>query len=574
MGSNKDSKPRHKPNSSRGVQTTKFEGSNPQMIGYYYTHNPQQQAVDQYQRTTEKLIVLVCSSFKEPQLLKACIKNLSKDKLTEPLLEENGFITDDDGNTSPSPTRQDELKYNNQFKEWQARTKELDESLSKTFTIIHGQCNRAMKAKIEEDPKWDTIDSACDPIGLLNIIKSVAHNNETQRNPIVSLILAQQRLMNMKQGDNQSNESYRLKFENQAGIIQNMGAELYQQPALELVSKQTFNKDYNSLKPGEQIQAKETATDLWKATLFITNSNPNRFDQLKKELHNQYISGDTKCYPTTFNDAYNRLNQHKSYAPPTVRAPSEGNSFAQQKEQSNNEDSDSESDKIRQAPAKYSGWKCAACNERGHPPSPQYCKVIKARNQDNNKTRDQLKNAYDCDQSESDGSKSRSSKPKKNTKESSTNKKKRQAKEKADIITAVLAQFDARDNSSSDSNSESYAGEGNSMEDDDNAIFQFCQHGDDTSVSSTNSSKPDSDPTDQPMQNHRSAQPEDKWTVVCTKNKKGKFLKHNTIHTGYRALMTNGLGDQRSFEVRPPYKTQNQFTTLNLNEAHSSGLYM
>ena len=48
-----------------------FEGSNPQMKGSYYNYNPEQPAVDQYQETTDKLIDVVCSSFKEPQLLKA-----------------------------------------------------------------------------------------------------------------------------------------------------------------------------------------------------------------------------------------------------------------------------------------------------------------------------------------------------------------------------------------------------------------------------------------------------------------------------------------------------------------------
>ena len=48
------------------------------MKGFYYTYNPEQQAVDQYQQTTDKLVEIVCSSFKEPQLLKACIKELKK----------------------------------------------------------------------------------------------------------------------------------------------------------------------------------------------------------------------------------------------------------------------------------------------------------------------------------------------------------------------------------------------------------------------------------------------------------------------------------------------------------------
>jgi len=64
-----------------------FEGSNPQMKGSYYIYNPEQPAVDQYQETTDKLIDVVCSSFKEPQLLKASIKKLTKQTITEPQLQ-------------------------------------------------------------------------------------------------------------------------------------------------------------------------------------------------------------------------------------------------------------------------------------------------------------------------------------------------------------------------------------------------------------------------------------------------------------------------------------------------------
>jgi hypothetical protein len=138
-----------------------FEGSNYEMKGSYYTYHPEQQAVDQYQETTEKLIEVVCSSFKESQLLKACIKDLKKHTLAEPNLQNSGSET-----TDPQPTKQDELKYSMQYKDWQNKENSLNESLNKTFAIIHGQCNRAMKAKIEDDANWETIDKNCDPIGL------------------------------------------------------------------------------------------------------------------------------------------------------------------------------------------------------------------------------------------------------------------------------------------------------------------------------------------------------------------------------------------------------------------------
>jgi hypothetical protein len=114
-------------------QNKLFEGSHPKMKGYYYTHNPDHQAVDQYQQTTEKLIEIVCSSFKEPQLLKLCLEELSSQSIAKPTLGTNGPV---DTNNNPTSNRQDELQFKMEYKEWQTRQRILQESLNNAFNII------------------------------------------------------------------------------------------------------------------------------------------------------------------------------------------------------------------------------------------------------------------------------------------------------------------------------------------------------------------------------------------------------------------------------------------------------
>ena len=159
-----------------------FEGSHPEMKGFVYTYITDKPAVDQFHETTEKLIEVVCSQFKVPQLLKACLQDLVKHEVPMPTLKESG--TDEKNN--PISTREDELKFTIEYKSWQQRSQALEESLNKTYNIARGQCNRSMKAKTEDDPDWEKADKQCDPITLLKIIKAIAHNNETQRNPTVS----------------------------------------------------------------------------------------------------------------------------------------------------------------------------------------------------------------------------------------------------------------------------------------------------------------------------------------------------------------------------------------------------
>jgi len=78
----------------------------------------------------------------------------------------------------------------------------------------------------------------------------------------------------MVQGEGQSTDSYRLKFENQADIIQNMGGQLYRDSRLDIVSVGTYQKKYNELTTGSQRYAiKAAATELWTSSSTVTQQN-------------------------------------------------------------------------------------------------------------------------------------------------------------------------------------------------------------------------------------------------------------------------------------------------------------
>ena len=108
----------HLKSSSNGGGTTKtrhqshnkpFEGSHADLKGYYYTHSPDQQAVDQCQQTTEKITELVCSQFHEPQMLKLRIKDKQKHTLPEPTLGATGPKDDKGNHTTQTHQRIQEL---------------------------------------------------------------------------------------------------------------------------------------------------------------------------------------------------------------------------------------------------------------------------------------------------------------------------------------------------------------------------------------------------------------------------------------------------------------------------------
>jgi hypothetical protein len=147
--------------------------------------------------------------------------------LAEPNLQNSG------AKRQTSANNQDELKYSMQYKDYQ--NKEFSQrSLNKTFAIIHGRMSRHESQK--RTTQLGNHRQNCDPIGLLKIIK-VAHNNESQKPNSVPYPC---RTTPYEHDTSRwtINEAYRLKFENQANVIENMGGQLYRDSTLNIVSKQ------------------------------------------------------------------------------------------------------------------------------------------------------------------------------------------------------------------------------------------------------------------------------------------------------------------------------------------------
>jgi hypothetical protein len=140
-----------------------------------------------------------------------------------------------------------------------------------------------MKAKIEESTDWTDVNHDSDCIGLLKIIKKIAHNTEDQNNPTLSLIEATQRIYDLRQNDHQS----------PMDVITSLGGCIYQPPMLESVSQRKYRKSYKTLTDAQKAEVETLADELTRATLFIHNSNPKKCLQLKNKLYNDHVQGQT-----------------------------------------------------------------------------------------------------------------------------------------------------------------------------------------------------------------------------------------------------------------------------------------
>ena len=52
------------------------------------------------------------------------------------------------------------------------------------YAIVFGQCTESMRAKIEGDPKFETIKDKSNVIALLKLIRDIAFDIESDKKPI------------------------------------------------------------------------------------------------------------------------------------------------------------------------------------------------------------------------------------------------------------------------------------------------------------------------------------------------------------------------------------------------------
>jgi hypothetical protein len=470
MGSDTDRKPSSRNKSSsnnNSSNTNKFIGGCAEMQGNIYDYKPgAYSGTDEYERTTTALINHCCSTLPESSALRYCLKELTKKIFPKPIMAAS--IPPKDDKSLPTSTQQEVVEFKEELREQKGSTKRLEESLNKTYSIAVGQATTAILAKIEESSDWAAVSSASDIIGLLKIIRKIAHNTEDQTNPTLSLLQATQRLYNLKQGDNQTPENYKTQFDNMHEVVTTMGGHLSQPPTLHTVSKDKYQKSYDDITPTQQQVVSELAEEMTCAILFIHNSNGKRSFQLKNKLYNDYVQGQTDSYPDNMNAAYQMLKQYRSINVTIDIPPEQARSFTT-KGKYTNKHSDSDSNRSTDLHPKWEHYRCKFCGEKGHPPYATYCKAIRAIQKDPellDKIKKASHNASDSDNSQSNGSKSK--KPKKSKSQTESTKTKKAAiaafqKTQHKQFTQMMNQLNDSPSDSSDcysSDSESTEGHG------------------------------------------------------------------------------------------------------------------
>jgi hypothetical protein len=159
----------------------KFEGRCEELTGHVYDCANARQAADQFTKTMHEICKYVGRMYKYGAEMKVALETLTDPVFTEP--------TDPPATATHTQVRIWEKQVNEHVK----RGTMLSENLKTAYSLIYRQCSDAMRAKLELRPNHVTIENACDAIGLLENIRTVMFQFQSQQYSALALHEAKRR---------------------------------------------------------------------------------------------------------------------------------------------------------------------------------------------------------------------------------------------------------------------------------------------------------------------------------------------------------------------------------------------
>ena len=186
------------------------------------------------------------------------------------------------------------------------RKEQLKEGLSKAYALIfNNYCTRAMQARIEEHPEFETkIED--DPIQLLEVIKTLTHDTVRAQYPIASMTDAYTRFLNARQQENEFLLDYVKRFKQLRDVVKTqIGTGVLDQYAERTESYKNAKNDDN-----ERKEVKKNEWDKFTVYLLMRSVDQNQYGTLLKNLSQQYSLSNNQ-YPKMIVVAMDVLSNHR-----------------------------------------------------------------------------------------------------------------------------------------------------------------------------------------------------------------------------------------------------------------------
>jgi len=185
-GRSGDSRNRDKRNRGGPSAGPKFKGACEAIAEHVYDIGPYNQNT-LFARTTESIAEHAARTFIKAGDLRNALINQERPDYPPPEAPKK----DKTGNYDILELEQ----FRNNVKLVQAKKAALDDNLKSAFSLILGQCSRAVRDRLKSEREWKAIDEDSDPIRLLKLIQKSLYTQQTTKEPTHAFMDAENAFM-------------------------------------------------------------------------------------------------------------------------------------------------------------------------------------------------------------------------------------------------------------------------------------------------------------------------------------------------------------------------------------------
>ena len=230
------------------------------------------------------------------------------------------------------------------------------------FSVILDQCSDDMMEQIDGQPGFALIKEQDNAIGLLTIIKKICFNYSAEKFMPLSAVIAMQAAYTVRQPETMPAVEWHEHFKNLITTAEACGGSFVIPGVSDMLKEQQFpDTSFVFLTDVERNKFKESVRQLTLATLYVRNSNKDRYASLRQKLENDFLCGQNN-YPATLADAQKLIVNYKPENKPQAaqhRRTNDGIVFAQPG---------------RQGETNMSNITCYKCGKKGHFSYDRKCK--------------------------------------------------------------------------------------------------------------------------------------------------------------------------------------------------------
>mmetsp|Transcript_42989 Transcript_42989/g.50291 ORF Transcript_42989/g.50291 Transcript_42989/m.50291 type:complete len:480 (-) Transcript_42989:318-1757(-) len=274
-------------------RTEKFTGRTESLEDAIYDIGISNQS-DLFMQTTKKLANYAGRKLRKLQDIKLRIETVRDIPIRRPSLVPTEIKDAEKPSTQETELlTTNRLIFSREIDTYVKRVDEYRQNKSTMYSKILGQCTEPLITKLEAMDEYEDINNASDAIQLLQAIRQIAFEYESQKYPFINMHLALKQYYRAYQKKYVTEAAYLENFSNNEDVIKQIGGEICCHPSLinYVLLENSPPIDPSSASPDQIQKAKKEAEDRYSAAGYLCGLNRGKYENMVDNLANTFLSG-------------------------------------------------------------------------------------------------------------------------------------------------------------------------------------------------------------------------------------------------------------------------------------------